>query len=71
MTKPFFIGDAFDPKGVRRVYGYGRTAENAAAQTAKAVLEYVKKRPDTGPMAEWKITIQDAKLMPDGLIVRL
>jgi hypothetical protein len=45
--------EGFDPKGVKRVYGEGRTAPEAEAECHNAALDYVCKRPDTGPLADW------------------
>src|SRR5262249_60385069 len=43
----------FDLTGVRRVLGEGRTADAAEYECRVAAQNYVRRRPDTGPLADW------------------
>lgn len=47
-----------DPKGVKRVFGIGSTHEIAEQRAIDATFEYIKHRPDTGPLSEWKFSIE-------------
>lgn len=51
MTR--FIGK--DANGVPRVYGDGPTADIAETECRQAAAEYVRRRPDTGPLDSWTI----------------
>ena len=44
-----------DKSGIIRVYGYGSDRHEAWTQCEQAVKEYVRARPDTGPVASWLI----------------
>jgi|RhiMetdeSRZDD1v2_1073273.scaffolds.fasta_scaffold1367449_1 hypothetical protein len=48
-----FRCEGFDPKGIRRVYGEGQTASEAEAECRSAALDYIRRRPGTGPLADW------------------
>lgn len=43
----------FDRSGVRRVRGCDYTAEGAREQCMQEAVEYVRGRPDTGPLSAW------------------
>jgi hypothetical protein len=45
--------EGFDPEGIKRVYGEGRTAPEAETECHNAALDHVRKRPDTGPLSDW------------------
>jgi len=40
-------------EGIKRVYGESRTAPEAKGDCHNAALDYGRKRPDTGPLADW------------------
>jgi hypothetical protein len=42
-----------DAEGIARVWGDGRTHEDASHEAQMAATEYVKRRPDTGPLRAW------------------
>ena len=42
-----------DKNGVRRVFGLGPTNDIAETRCKEAAKDYVKDRPDTGPLSEW------------------
>jgi hypothetical protein len=46
-----FVGH--DPNGVPRVYGHDLTEAGALVQARDAAKEYLRVRPDTGPLARW------------------
>ena len=48
-----FRCEGFDPTGVRRVFGKGRTADAAEYECRVAAQNYVRRRSDTGPLADW------------------
>jgi hypothetical protein len=41
------------PDGARRVYGQDVTEAGAVTQARAAALDYLKGRPDCGPLSEW------------------
>jgi hypothetical protein len=45
----------YDPRGVRRVYGVGASHDIAEERCRRAVWDYVKQRPDTGPLSRWQL----------------
>lgn len=44
-----------DRSGIPRVYGEAKQADVAYTECTRAVLEYVRRRPDTGPASSWLI----------------
>lgn len=42
-----------DPQGVPRVYGHDETEAGAIVQARIAAREYLRVRPDTGPLSRW------------------
>jgi len=46
-----YIGS--DPNGVPRVYGHDITEAGALVQAREAAREYMRVRPDTGPLQKW------------------
>lgn len=44
----------FDPNGVRRVRGCDYDLTGAREQCMQAAVEYVRGRPDTGPLSSWR-----------------
>ena len=44
-----------DRSGIQRVYGEAKQADVAYTECARAILEYVQHRPDTGPVSAWAI----------------
>ena len=44
----------FDPNGVRRVRGCDYTQMGAREQCMQEAVEYVRGRPDTGPLSAWR-----------------
>ena len=46
-----YIG--YDPNGIKRVFGHGNTHTEALKETIEAAIDYITKRPDTGPFGEW------------------
>jgi hypothetical protein len=52
-ASPCFAVRASTPQGVRRVFGEGRTADAAEHECPVAAQNYVRRRPDTGPLADW------------------
>lgn len=43
----------FDPSGVRRVWACDYTESGAREQCEQDVVEYIRGRPDTGPLNKW------------------
>jgi hypothetical protein len=50
----------YDVNGVPRVYGENDTVEAALKACTEEAMDYVRKRPDTGPLDKW-LFIDDAK----------
>jgi hypothetical protein len=48
-----FVGK--DANGIPRVYGNGPTPDVAESECRKAMMEYVGRRPDTGPLDKWSL----------------
>ena len=46
----------YDTNGIRRVFGLGETRNVAETECKRAILEYIRERPDTGPAAQWSVT---------------
>lgn len=44
-----------DQSGIPRVYGEAKQDDVAYTECARAVQEYVARRPDTGPASKWLI----------------
>ena len=42
-----------DLMGVKRVSGFGETAKEAFQACLEEARQYVKRRPDTGPLSKW------------------
>jgi hypothetical protein len=42
-----------DANGTRRVFGFGPAPDVAETECKRAALEYVGRRPDTGPLDKW------------------
>ncbi len=54
MTKLIrYLG--IDQNGIARVYGEARREHEAWQEAKDAIIEYVGRRPDTGPVSEWLI----------------
>lgn len=46
--------EGFDADGIRRVFGEHETSHDVAETRCKdEAREYVKRRPDTGPLSAW------------------
>lgn len=43
----------YDVNGVRRVFGTGSTKDIAELRCVEAARDYLKGRPDTGPLSLW------------------
>ena len=48
-----FVGR--DGSGVPRCFGRGPTPYTAVIECRKAIVEYVRQRPDTGPVGDWTL----------------
>lgn len=48
-----YIG--YDARGVKRIWGEGPTLEDARLSCQEAAADYVRSRPDTGPLTAWKL----------------
>lgn len=60
--------EAADRSGIPRVYGEGPQADVAYTRCAEAVLDYVQRRPDTGPVSSWLIErVEAAKRERDAI----
>ena len=46
----------FDQNGVRRVFGLGYDRGTARERAVDAAFDYLRERPDTGPIAAWSFT---------------
>ena len=44
-----------DGNGIIRVWGEGRSDYDAVKECETAAMEYVARRPDTGPLADWSV----------------
>jgi hypothetical protein len=51
----FWRCTAYDPHGIKRVWGEGPTKQEAEDECAEAIKDYLKVRPDLGPWSEWRI----------------
>ena len=49
------VATGLDPNGIPRVYGHGITSKEADDQCKASIMEYVRGRPDTGPLDKWSI----------------
>lgn len=47
--------DGLDPKGFPRVYGVGPTNDVAETECSEAIIEYLLRRPDMGPVDRWQM----------------
>lgn len=54
MTKTHEM-HGIDANGIPRVYGTGPTRDVAETECRQAVIEYVRRRPETGPVAAWRV----------------
>ena len=45
-----------DRTGLPRCYGTGPTADVAETECWKAIVEYISRRPDTGPVGRWTLS---------------
>ena len=53
----FFEYVGKDASGTPRVFGCSHQSATEAAEECKAaILEYVRRRPDTGPLDKWTVT---------------
>jgi hypothetical protein len=43
----------YDRAGVPRTYGLGQDEYEAHAECQLAIIAYVRRRPDTGPVSSW------------------
>lgn len=48
-----------DKNGIVRVYGQAKQPDVAFTECRQAVIEYVQRRPDTGPVDSWLIERYD------------
>jgi hypothetical protein len=55
MAKDTYRYYGRDPSGYARVWGDGPTPDVAETECCKAVREYVARRPDMGPVANWTV----------------
>ncbi len=46
----------FDPNGIARVYCDDASADLAETQCKEEAANYVRRRPDTGPLDQWTFT---------------
>ena len=46
----------YDKNGIARVLGTGSSHDIAETRCYEEVKDYVKRRPDTGPMSSWSLT---------------
>ena len=60
-TQSEFIFHGFDANNIRRVWGEGPTRDIAETRAHNAALDYVRGRPDTGPLSRWKFTLAASK----------
>jgi hypothetical protein len=44
-----------DPSGIKRVYAEHTNPDVAETRCMEEVLKYIKHRPDTGPLVNWKV----------------
>ncbi len=44
-----------DTNGIARVYGSGETETQSVYECQEAAKDYVRRRPDTGPLSKWEI----------------
>jgi len=58
-----FIGS--DPNGVARVYGHDLTEAGALTQARDAAREYLRVRPDTGPLQRWTFEATEDSGLPN------
>lgn len=49
----FFRYIGKDAHGTPRVYGTGFDSDTALSECVQAATEYVRMRPDTGPLSRW------------------
>lgn len=44
-----------DKNSIPRVWGEGKTADIAETRCRLEVIEYIRRRPETGPVTSWKV----------------
>jgi NADPH-dependent ferric siderophore reductase len=49
---------ARDENRIPRAWGEGETVEEAGKQAERAAVDYVRHRPDTGPLSRWTFTTE-------------
>ena len=47
----------YDAKGIKRVWGEGVMSGKARREAKEAANNYVKRRPDTGPLSRWRFDL--------------
>ena len=52
----------YDPNGIARVYGESDNADVAETMCLEEATSYVRRRPDTGPLARWSFTHNERRL---------
>ena len=57
---------AYDPHGIRRCYGDGIDQNEAADQCTVEIMDYLKVRPDLGPLDKWTRKFSTMPALPDG-----
>jgi hypothetical protein len=51
----------YDKNGIARVFGTGSSHDIAETRCYEAVRDYVKRRPDTGPLSGWSFTFNRSR----------
>ncbi len=57
MPQTFYQYIGKDANELPRCYGNGPTADAAETECRKAIIEYIGRRPDTGPISSWTLEI--------------
>ena len=53
----------FDPNGIARVYGEHSSADVAETMCKEEAMNYVRRRPDTGPLDRWAFTHNEKRAL--------
>lgn len=50
---------AFDPNGIRRCFGEATSEKESAVQCTREIMDYLKVRPDLGPLDKWTLKFDE------------
>lgn len=56
----------YDANGIRRCFGDGIWKDESFDQCVAEAMEYVRGRPDTGPLDKWTYKFEELPDLPEG-----